>query len=611
MKKKLLFLTILGLGLNGCKTRQLSDSSNSEVFQISRPSKQGDFKIGMVADDFLNAKKGFSLAQAIKTYTQDIENPTRIGDAYFQLPKSLKLQTSQKNYWIDINKNPDYQKAIVELQNQLYAISIENEKANIATANNARLISLPLLGRRELYGTKGKPSAFVKLLFQNIKDKSRVNINELFGLYVATITMYQKMNLDESKWEVVLGSHDTGTAGTTKASDLEIKFASATSTNQAFALSEKNYDQLIAKSVVKKTLIDNTLELKNSYLDSLYISTQDGIVNHEDFYKDFVTDNNFSDTNIFLIGKNAQKESGSSDQFASSNISTASFSEYLAAYTAGFQAAISQINYNVEEKEYEKTNVGFFIASTTSGKSKKKANAFKKGVIAASQHTKYAPFLNVTFVDKSHDDSEKTKKLYYSIDNWKEDHKIANFINSDSFTDADNQVMYLAGSTISDWKGSTTGGTNDNAFEENENFGLIGSIYKYNKTGVSTRTYSSSRKFKLILDQSETENTGQIGQSWTETNQDDKDALQRHNIKVLGFIGGENQGIMAYAMKSIIAQYLGGEDYMLGKHTLFGSTLDYQSLDSKSQFAYFNQKRYFDALLDSFDQELFEDVITT
>ena len=605
---------LIGSLVTGCKTRQLSNSDIPEAFRNTNPNRRGEFRIGIVGDDLLNNKRGFSLAQAIKTYTQDIEDPTRVGAAFFKLPKGLKLQTSQEHYWIDVAKDPDYKKAIIELQNALYAISIENQVANIATANFAHLISLPTLGKRELFGIKGKPSAFVKLLFQTIKNQNDVRVNALYGYFVGAITKYQAMLPDLPKWSVVAGAHDTATAGRTRAGDLEIKFASITNNNQVLDLDEKNYDQLMKKSNLKKVLVDETIDLKSAPLDTLFISTQDGIVNNEDFYKEFVLDNNFSRTNIFLLGKNAHYESGNSkNTFANSNISTATFNQYLAAYTSGFQSAISQINYNKEEKQYEPTNVGYFIGSTTSSKDKKRAKAFKKGVIAASEHTKYAPFLNVTFVDKSSDNSEKTKKLDYSIDSWKEKDKIASFINSDNFMDADHQVMYLAGSEIRDWTGNTAGvgPDDDDAFEPNENSGLIGSIYKYNDDGSATKSYSQSRKFKLILDQDQVDNVDQIGQSWTSTNEDDKDALQRHNIKVLGFIGSEQQGIMAYTLKSLMALYVAGEDYMLKKHTLFGSALDILTLNSKSNFAYYSQARYFASILDSFDEQLFEDVITT
>jgi len=88
---------------------------------------------------------------------------------------------------------------------------------------------------------------------------------------------------------------------------------------------------------------------------------------------------------------------------------------------------------------------------------KKRAFAFRRGVEAAAAHKDYSAFLKVKFVSKTEDTSKSSKKLFREISEWKtktdSKTKLYEFSSSDTFSDTDRRVVYIAGASAQDWTG--------------------------------------------------------------------------------------------------------------------------------------------------------------
>ncbi len=385
-------------------------------------------------------------------------------------------------------------------------------------------------------------------------------------------------------------------------------------------------------------LSDKT-KLASNNLDALFIAVTDEQQNSSDVYKAIVEKKEFKETQLFLVGEKAKAQSGASSKtFAGGKVSTASFNKYAAAYVAGFQAAVGAIKYSSSEDEYEETTVSFLIGATSESEDKKKAFAFRRGVEAAAAHSAYSKYLKVKFVSKTEDSSKSSKKLYREISEWKArddgKSKLYEFSSSESFTDADRRIVYIAGSTAKDWIGETKKQnlTKDglNTFFKDDDFGLIGALYNYRQASASGEESSKltgktfTRGVWIVLDKAYGLEWNK-GTDWSHAQEeksesasneaiDSKDdagvisnahnltqvyegldgdapsnhqiglTLERHSIKFYGAIGGESAGTEHYAKVALKGLYMGGPNYMIGKHTVFGAPLDLSKL-TKTQFS--------------------------
>ena len=363
---------------------------------------------------------------------------------------------------------------------------------------------------------------------------------------------------------------------------------------------KRSVDQWEKDDTDGKQLSDKT-ELASKNLDALFVQVKDGVQNKSDVYKTVVEKKEFKETKLFFVGKKAKSQEGASSKvFAGGHVSTASFNKYAAAYVGGFQAAVGAIKYSGSEDVYEETTVAFLIGSNSDSEHKKKAFAFRRGVEAAAAHPAYSKYLKVKFVSKTEDSSKSSKKLYREISAWKEKDdgktKLYEFSSSEAFTDADRRVVYISGATARDWTGhhsKDNGFDNEvNKFKKADDLGLIGALFNYEdidndeaKTAKELRQKTFSRGVYLILDKA----TPGV-ENDDNANKNDNDALKRvdyagggiitlerdeqHNIKFYGAIGGEAKGTELYVKNALKGLYMGGANYMIGKHVIFGAQLD-------------------------------------
>ncbi len=348
------------------------------------------------------------------------------------------------------------------------------------------------------------------------------------------------------------------------------------------------------KDIVKKDLSDKT-NLASKNIDTIFVSVTDEVENSSDVYKNVVEKKEFKETQLFFIGEKAKSQSGASSKtFAGGMVSTASFNKYAATYVAGFQAAVGAIKYSSSEDEYEETTVSFLIGATSESEDKKKAFAFRRGVEAAAAHSAYSRYLKVKFVSKTEDSSKSSKKLYREVSEWeaKEDSKtkLYEFTSSDTFSDADRKIVYIAGSTAKDWIGTTSEDEN-NQFKYGDKTGLIGALYNYDTLSsgdqgkdhedLTDKTYSKG--VWIILDKANRKQTASddnsLFQNSSATGQEDHFvSFERGKVKFYGAIGKEKEGSKQYIKKALQGSYMGGPNYMVGKHTIFGAPLDLNSI---------------------------------
>ena len=340
-------------------------------------------------------------------------------------------------------------------------------------------------------------------------------------------------------------------------------------------------------------LSDKT-NLADENLDALFIQVEDEKTNSSAVYKTVVEKKEFGATKLFFIGEDSESQDGSSSKkFAGENVSTASFNEYAAAYIAGFQAAVGAIKYNSSEDQYEESTISFLIGALEESEDRKKAFAFRRGVEAASKHADYSKYLKVKFVKKTEDESS-SKKLYRSVSDWKEiddnKRKLYEFAGSDTFRDdVDRSIVYIAGTTAKQWRGSIStarynadGADGDkNKFKSGDDFGLVGALYNYDKTGATERSYSKG--VWVVLDKAPAAKTaandgalvsGDNTLSQVLVQNKGQVDLERHQVVYYGALGAEAAGTETYAENALKGLYMGGPNYMIGKHTIFGAGLD-------------------------------------
>ncbi len=346
------------------------------------------------------------------------------------------------------------------------------------------------------------------------------------------------------------------------------------------AVTKMNKEFLSSNMAPKKMLSDKT-KLASKNLDALFIHVTDEQENSSDVYKSVVEKKEFKDTKLFFIGEKAKAQSGASSKtFAGGNVSTASFNKYAAAYVGGFQAAVGAIKYSSSEDEYEETNVVFLIGATSESEDKKKAFAFRRGVEAAAAHPAYSKYLKVKFVSKTEDSSKSSKKLYREISEWKSiddsKTKLYEFSSSDTFSDGDRRIVYIAGATAKDWAGESTN-NGVKMWNKGDDTGLIGALYNYKKvtadntldsTSLASKTFGGSGVWILLDDNHESPNSPLIDPSAGKG-----DEFERRDIEFMGFLGGEASGTTNYVKFAIRGHFMGQANYMVGKHTIFGAPL--------------------------------------
>ncbi len=356
---------------------------------------------------------------------------------------------------------------------------------------------------------------------------------------------------------------------------------SKTTTTPLYKDITKINKEFLSSNMAPKKMLSDKTKLASKNLDALFIHVTDEKENSSDVYKSVVEKKEFKDTKLFFIGEKAKAQSGASSKtFAGGNVSTASFNKYAAAYVAGFQAAVGAIKYSSSEDEYEETNVVFLIGSTSESEDKKKAFAFRRGVEAAAAHPAYSKYLKVKFVSKTQDSSKSSKKLYREISEWKaiddSKTKLYEFSSSDTFTDGDRRIVYIAGATARDWAGETTN-FGAKKWDKDDDTGLIGALYNYKKitsddtldsTSLASKTFGGSGVWILLDDNNESPNSPLADSSSGRV-----DEFERREIQFMGFIGGEASGTTNYVKFAIRGHFMGQANYMVGKHTIFGAPI--------------------------------------
>ena len=314
-------------------------------------------------------------------------------------------------------------------------------------------------------------------------------------------------------------------------------------------------------------------KIKSYSIDSLFVKVSGKKFNNVNISKLLKKEDTLKDVNIFMVGK--ENKSSLVQKFAGDNISTGIYNENIAAYIAGFQSAVGSIKFNTKNKEFLTTETSYFIGvKDNDADSLKKANAFRRGVIAASEHSSYRDVLSVNFVSKELDPGPDDS-LSHSISNWKKDNLLYNIIEKSSFKDGEHQIIYIAGATAKDWRGTSADSNVDNV-DVGDDTGLIGSLYNYDAITNDDTPYDDLKQWDfnksigLILD--EHSSLADVDKTSIEG---DNTNVNRHGLKVMGSIGKEGLGDWAYAQLAIKNHYLGfaSSDFM-GKHFIFGAPLN-------------------------------------
>ena len=314
-------------------------------------------------------------------------------------------------------------------------------------------------------------------------------------------------------------------------------------------------------------------KIKSYSIDSLFVKVSGKEFNNINISKLLKKEDTLKDVNIFMVGK--KNKSSLVQKFAGENISTGIYNENIAAYIAGFQSAVGSMKFNTKTKEFLTTETSYFIGvKDNDAASLKKANAFRRGVIAASLHSSYRDLLSVNFVSKELDPGPEDS-LSHSISNWKKDNLLFNIIDKSSFKDGDHQIIYIAGATAKDWRGTSADVNVDNV-DIGDDAGLIGSLYNYQAITSDNTPYDDLKQWEfnksigLILDEhSAIANVDKTSIEGDNTN------VNRHGLKVMGSIGNEGLGDWAYAQLAIKNHYLDFKtNDFKGKHFIFGAPLN-------------------------------------
>ncbi len=588
--------------------------------------KQGTFKIGIVGSD---VNYSVLLGNTVREYTQDVTEKSSTGKEYFELPSGLFLQSSSKyDSLVEQTKIDSFRKELKKFMvfytGKQGGISAEFSQYSGVTLNNGITNGekFEYNARMMLYGDSTKAAddaAFDKIFtdstISNIIVALGAEINpnptQLFNAFMKAgvpLAYAQENGGSGRSQRRQVGSSNYylfGTKAYGRSGDKKIYWTIPNShkSNKGtgpvvvlFGTNSPNYTStdvsevdlgtsLFAKAASadfsKKALSDKT-KLASKNLDALFIHVTDEKENSSDVYKSVVEKKEFKETQLFFIGEKAKSQSGASSKtFAGGNVSTASFNKYAAAYVGGFQAAVGAIKYSSSEDEYEETNVVFLIGSTSESEDKKKAFAFRRGVEAAAAHPAYSKYLKVKFVSKTADSSKSSKKLYREISEWKaiddSKTKLYEFSSSDTFSDGDRRVVYIAGATAKDWTGISTDKATAGTWAKDDDTGLIGALYNYAKVGgtktdssLSSKTFGGSGVWIILDKHKKVESNSLVGEADAKSTEDD---FERRDVQFMGFIGQEASGTKNYVKFAIRGHFMGGANYMVGKHSIFGAPI--------------------------------------
>ena len=596
-----LLFTSLPIMLTGCfepenapskanQTNKKTAPTNNSPSKKPIPKKevtknlQGTFNIAIAGTNFQVENEGKNLYQAIKRYTQDIVTNSA-GFEYLRRPSGLVLRRATNLFESELVK--DYDSLIEFFKNIISDTEDELSNEKPITINNLQvpvfneLISsykasiLSLMEQNNLLtGFENNIESQDYDQITNATLGSKTYLSYLKKHPLAWI-LNQILKTDANPNPIIWTSNKFVFDGTYNGKKLKIIFANKDIDKTV------NYVKFFEKKI--KTF-------KSKYnISSLFIKVKDQIHNNKYFYNLLKKENYFKTENIFMIGQS--KHSSLVSKFAQSNISTAIYNKYIANYIAGFQAAIASIKYNTQSKEFLNTRTSFFIGALDNYETRKLAIAFRKGVLAASDHKVYGKYLTAKFVSTSLDPTGKNS-LSYSVDDWKLNNKIYQIASRSSFLDSDHQIIYIAGTTAKDWRG-TSNDTNNNQVDirDQKHLGLIGSLYNYDTIKNDNTLYSDlknwnfSKNIGLILNKYDLEKNNEDSLSGNNT------VLQRHNLKLLGSVGGEGLGTWVYAQLAIRGMYYGyNKRNFYGRHFLFGAPLRINDNNvfnqSKYQFIY-------------------------
>ncbi len=570
------------------ETEETTTETEETTTIVKGKVAQGTFKIGYVGSD---TEYTSVLKEILTSYTQDTVDKNATGEEFFNLPSRLFLNSSDK-YNAYIREDASYSDAIADLKQKIIDTT-HTLKNNADIAFNSKKMVVANFANEDVDLSNVYTDQFVTAVFEELAANKAVNETTLHQAFVKHST-----HLGGSVTLIEDGSTTKPTSG-----NISLIFEDHDGTDDVLTQS-KSWETIQEefKATVTESLDDKT-KLASKNIDALFVHVTDEVENKSDVYKAVVEKKQFKATKLFFIGEESKAQNGASSKvFAGENVSTASFNKYAAAYIAGFQAAVGAIKFSGSEDVYEQTSVTFLIGSTSESTDKKKAFAFRRGVEAAAAHESYSNYLQVKFVSKTEDSSKSSKKLYREVSEWKakddSKSKLYEFSSSDTFSDADKRVVYIAGSTAGDWTGknSETDVTNvsdettwDTKTHKADDKGLIGALYNYSE-GSDGDLYSSltsktfSRGVWIVLDK--VDGVGSNISDGIDTDENKLNyksesaakagfaAFERHDIKFYGSIGTEINGTKAYAKAVLKGLYMGGPSYMIGKHTIFGAGLD-------------------------------------
>ena len=601
------------------KTELETEPETKKETKINLATKQsipqGTFKIGHVGS---NTEYTKVLRDVLKTYTQDVVEKSDVGKNFFKLPQGLFLNSSDR-YNSYIREDAEYISNWEELKTWLkkHVVFLDADEFEGGTDqwvyNKSKKLVWSKVKRYKNYKSwRFNTNSAVLGLVGDTQDK-RANQKDFHRVLSDKVIKktFEALETNTPTQEELKVALEIAGVKTGRTLDFNmitptsnningtkmIYFNSGlkSSNNTTYKTSSKTWATLQEdfKEKVIKSLSDKT-QLASNNIDALFVHVTNDIENKSDVYKSVVEKKEFNATKLFFIGEKSKSQSDNSSKvFAGENISTASFNKFAAAYIAGFQAAVGAIKFSGSENVYEETSVSFLIGSTSESTDKKKAFAFRRGVEAAADHRLYSNYLKVKFVSKTEDSSKSSKKLCREITEWKvkkdSKSKLYEFASSDTFLDADRRIIYIAGSTAEDWRGTAADHDADGKFAKGDDTGLIGALYNYKDlpdtatfhTDLTSKTYPNG--VWIILDKI-IGRVNKVSESiksvedclnhQAAVTKDSKTLFERHEVKLYGSIGTEIEGTKSFANAALKGLYMGGPSYMIGKHTIFGAKLD-------------------------------------
>ena len=195
---------------------------------------------------------------------------------------------------------------------------------------------------------------------------------------------------------------------------------------------------------------DTLSSIKKGNLDTLVLGTNDEYIYGGDRISEVSKLD--IDSIVYLWGKKGKELANGS------NITSFNYDKYISSYLSGYQALVNAISFEKEDgvDTYEKTIISVFVGSYNGSTNKKLAKAFLQGVLEASTHSLYSPYVDLKVVKEKDADNEKTNnKLHKDLNDWvstdKKDASLSKYLKSDTFSDGDKKIIYLAGSSVKDW----------------------------------------------------------------------------------------------------------------------------------------------------------------